>query len=187
MRQRAARALSDLCLQEEIFAVVEGLLPQLALTGAHAAAAGYPLRREGAGEVDSSLLPERAQVIAQVRAALRHYWGGRGLYQSALQELSIVRARLTRSEYNPARALRDVLEAAIERQRPSGERQLNAPEWTLYNILVLRFIERRKVREVARQLALSEPDLYRKQRLAIEIVADTLISMENRAQTEISS
>ena len=172
LTQRAERALSDLILQAEMFATVAGILPRIALTGSRAVAAAYRLSRDGAA---ADQLPERAQVIALVRAALRHYWGGRGLYQSALQELAIVRARLTGGEYNPARALREVLEAAIERQRPDGERQLTAPEWTLYNILVLRFIERRKVREVAARLALSEPDLYRKQRLAIEVVADEVL------------
>ena len=178
LRQRAERALSDMKLQEEMLAVLEGMLPQIALTGSRAAEAGYPLGRDGAAAYQ---LPDRALVIALVRAALRHYWGGRGLYQSALQELAIVRARLKTREYNPARALRDVLEAAIERQRPAGERQLTAPEWTLYNILVLRFVERRKVREVASQLALSEPDLYRKQRVAIEVIADELLTMEKHS------
>ncbi len=180
LRQRAERALSDMKLQEEMFAVLEGMLPQIALTGSRAAGAGYPLGREGAA---AAQLPDRAQVIAQVRVALRHYWGGRGLYQNGLQELVIVRARLKTGQYNPARALRDILEAAIEQQRPAGERQLTAPEWTLYNILVLRFVERRKVREVASKLALSEPDLYRKQRVAIEVIADELLTMEERSLT----
>ena len=165
-------------LQEEMQAVLEGILPQIALTGTRAVEAGYPIGSAGAV---ASQLPDRTQVIAQVRAALRHYWGGRGLYQSTLQELAIVRERLIRREYNPARALREVLETAIEQQRPRGERQLTAPEWTLYNILVLRFVERRKVREVASQLALSEPDLYRKQRVAIEVIADELMNMEKRS------
>ena len=178
LRQRAERALSDMKLQEEMLAILSGMLPQISLTGSRTAEVAYPLGSEGAA---ARQLPDRTQVIAQVRAALRHYWGGRGLYQSALQELVIVRERLKTREYNPARALRDVLEAAIERQRPAGERQLTAPEWTLYNILVLRFVERRKVREVANQLALSEPDLYRKQRIAIEVIADELLTMERHS------
>lgn len=56
-----------------------------------------------------------------------------------------------------------------------------SPEWTLYNILELRFLQKAKVSEVAQRLALSEPDLYRKQQIAIDAVADTLISMENAA------
>lgn len=178
LRQRAERALSDMKLQEEMQAVLEGILPQIALTGTRAIEAGYPIGSEGA---IASQLPDRAQVIAQVRAALRHYWGGRGLYQNTLQELAIVREHLNTRDYNPARALREVLETAIEQQRPSGERHLTAPEWTLYNILVLRFVERRKVREVASKLALSEPDLYRKQRVAIEVIADELLNMEQRS------
>jgi hypothetical protein len=42
----------------------------------------------------------------------------------------------------------------------------------------MRFIEGKKVRDVARRMSLSEPDLYRKQRLAIEALADVLIEME---------
>ena len=79
------------------------------------------------------------------------------------------------------RALRAVLTEAIERQRPEGERKMLSPEWMIYNILELRFIEKLKVRDVAIRLALSEPDLYRKQRIAIEAVADTLTGMESDA------
>ncbi|MCY3835588.1 MAG: hypothetical protein OXF83_04000 [Anaerolineaceae bacterium] len=184
LRQRAERALSDMKLQEEMQAVLEGFLPQIALTGARAVEAAYPISREGAA---ATQLPDRAQVITQVRAALRHYWGGRGLYQNALQELAVVRDRLNSRDYNPARALREVLKTAIEQQRPAGEPQFTAPEWTLYNILDLRFVQRCKVREVARKLALSEPDLYRKQRIAIEVVADELLNMEKRSLAGESS
>ena len=55
---------------------------------------------------------------------------------------------------------------------------MTAPEWLLYNILELRFIQRRQVREIARNLAMSESDLYRKQRLAIDEVARALVDME---------
>ena len=82
---------------------------------------------------------------------------------------------------NPIRALRAVLAEAIERLRPDGERKLTAPEWLLYNLLELRFIQGRKVREIAQRLALSESDLYRKQRAAIEAVAMVLAEMERRA------
>jgi len=125
--------------------------------------------------VDSS---DREQFIEQVRAALRHYWGGPGLSGSKLLELQLVRQALPDNDENPSKALRAVLHKAIERQKPNGDRKLTAPEWTIYNILVERFIERHKVRDVAIRLALSEPDLYRKQRVAIEVIADTLLEME---------
>jgi hypothetical protein len=127
----------------------------------------------------AEFVPDRQQFIEQVRAALRHYWGGPGLTHSTLLELSIVRDTLDESDNNPVRALRAVLTAAIEHQRPEGERKMFSPEWTIYNILELRFVEKLKVREVATRLALSEPDLYRKQKFAIETVADTILNMEN--------
>ena len=66
----------------------------------------------------------------------------------------------------------------IEHQRPVGERKFLSPEWLVYNILEERFIERHKVRDAANKLALSEPDFYRKQNVAIMAVADTLLEME---------
>ena len=72
---------------------------------------------------------------------------------------------------------------ALERLRPETERSLTATEWTLYNILDLRFIEGKKVRDVARRMSLSEPDLYRKQKLAIEELARVILVMENEKIT----
>ncbi len=43
---------------------------------------------------------------------------------------------------------------------------------------------RRKVREIAMRLAMSEADLYRKQRVAIEAVAAAMVEMEQRAREE---
>jgi hypothetical protein len=51
----------------------------------------------------------------------------------------------------------------------------------LYNILEMKFLEGRKVRDVALRLAMSEADLYRKQRLAIETVAQAIADMEREA------
>jgi len=81
---------------------------------------------------------------------------------------------------NPTNALRAILRQAIERLKPEGERRFTA-EWILYNILELKFMEGRKVREVALRLAMSEADLYRKQRVAIEAIANTIIEMEQQA------
>jgi len=87
-------------------------------------------------------------------------------------------------EGNPTNALRAILRQAIERVRPEGERRFTA-EWILYNILEMKFMEGHKVRDVAMRLAVSEADLYRKQRVAIEEVANAIIDMEQQAiQTE---
>ena len=81
---------------------------------------------------------------------------------------------------NPTNALRAILRQAIEQVRPEGERRFTG-EWILYNILELKFLEGHKVREVAMRLAVSEADLYRKQRVAIEAVAEAIIEMEKQA------
>jgi hypothetical protein len=94
--------------------------------------------------------------------------------------LRVVQQALQEHEGNPTNALRAILRQAIERVRPEGERRFTG-EWILYNILELKFMEGRKVREVALRLAMSEADLYRKQRVAIEAVADAILEMEKDA------
>jgi hypothetical protein len=80
-------------------------------------------------------------------------------------------------------ALRAVLRRAVDNVRPEGERRFTT-EWMLYNILEMKFIEGRKVREVAGRLAMSEADLYRKQRVAVEAVAHSMMEMESQHQVE---
>ncbi|NDJ60307.1 MAG: hypothetical protein GYB67_04230 [Chloroflexi bacterium] len=176
LSRRAARALDDMTLQGEIFAALEGLLPQINITRSRAAELEYSPPRT---PLPKPAVEDEDQFTDQVRAALRHYWGGPGLTSSRLLELRAVQGQMPDHDNNAVKALRAVLTAAIEAQKPEGERKYMSPEWTLYNILDLRFIQKAKVREVATRLALSEPDLYRKQRIAIRAVAHTLIDWEN--------
>ena len=92
-------------------------------------------------------------------------------------------ARGTHNDDGP-KALKAVLAEAIEQLRPTGERSFTAAEWVLYNILEMRFIQGRKVRDIAARLAMSESDLYRKQKIAVEAVAASLSKMEDRATAE---
>ena len=124
---------------------------------------------------------------AWVKDALSHYWGGPKLTRSPLVQLRVVGESLERADGNPTKALRLVLGSAIERLRPDGKQNLSAPEWFLYNFLEMRFIQGRKIREIAQRLAISESDLYRKQRVAIEAVANTLLEMEQEYQQSHSS
>jgi hypothetical protein len=88
-----------------------------------------------------------------------------------------VQKAMDNHENNPANALRSVLKVAIEKVKPEGERKYTG-EWILYNILDLKFLEGKKVREIAMRLAVSEADLYRKQRVAIDAVAKEIVQME---------
>lgn len=88
---------------------------------------------------------------------------------------------------SPTRALQAVLRQAIENLRPDAQLDPSAQEWLLYNILEMRFLQGRRIRETADRLAMSESDLYRKQRIAVEEVARQLALMEesaNRAMVE---
>ena len=115
-----------------------------------------------------------------VKDALSHYWGGPKLTKSPLIELQIVKQAMDEHNGVSTNALRSILKQGIERVRPEGERRFTA-EWILYNILELKFMEGRRVREVALRLAVSEADLYRKQRVAIEAVANAILEMERQA------
>jgi len=176
---RASQALDDVTLQGEIFAALEGLLPQINITRSSAAELEYLPRRDVNSAQTMASAGDPEQFKEQVWSALKHFWGGPGLTNSSLLELHIVQEALPENDNNPPRALRAVLVKAIEQQKPEGERKLLSPEWTLYNILDLRFLQKAKIRDVAQRLALSEPDLYRKQRVAVNAVADTLWGMEN--------
>jgi hypothetical protein len=118
-----------------------------------------------------------------VKDALTHYWGGPKLTESPLLRFKVVEQALENHEENPTNALRAILRQAIEQVRPEGDRRFTA-EWVLYNILEMKFMEGRKVREIAMRLAMSEADLYRKQRVAIEAVANAILEMEQQARQE---
>lgn len=122
---------------------------------------------------------DAAEVFNVVREALTHYWGGPKLSESPLLSWRIVMSENPDDDANRTNVLKKVLRNAIEKLRPEGDLNYSI-EWTLYNILILRFIEGRKVKEIVRKLAMSEADYYRKQRVAIEEVAKILTAEENR-------
>jgi hypothetical protein len=183
---QAEAALEDRILQQEVFAAVEGLLPQImALQERRSAATfgGLPVLTAPAGE---DTLVDNPDFNAMVRDALSHYWGGPKLTKSPLMRLEIVQQAVGEHGNSPAKALRSILDSAIELQKPEGERNMTTAEWILYNILELKFVQGQRVRDVARRLAMSESDLYRKQRVAIENVARAITTME-RAATDNAS
>ncbi len=182
---QAAAALEDRILQQDVFAAVEGLLPQISALQARRRAAEFG----GLPALNSPTLAEN-QIVddpefkTMVRDALTHYWGGPKLTDSPLMRLEIVQRSLAEHENNPTRALRSLLDRAIALQKPEGERKMTTGEWILYNILELKFIQGKRVRDVARRLAMSESDLYRKQRVAIENVARSLEKLEKDAAND---
>jgi hypothetical protein len=187
---QAETALQDRILQQEVFGAVEGLLPQikaLQQRRSEATFGGLPVLTAGAEEGDTAVtdsLVNDPEFKNMVRDALTHYWGGPKLTKSPLLDLQVVQKSQEQHGNNPTNALRAILADAIELQKPEGERNLSTTEWILYNILELKFVQGHRVRDVARRLAMSESDLYRKQRVAIENVAQTVATMEKTAVIE---
>jgi hypothetical protein len=177
---RAATALEDHVRQQEIFTSIEILSPQIDLIQRLRAASRYG----GTEVLTAHDIPlESPDVARWVKEALTHYWGGPKLTDSPLMGLKIVQKTLQEHQDNPANALRAILRQAVEQVRPEGERRFTG-EWILYNILEMKFLEGKKVREIATRLSMSEADLYRKQRVAVDAVASAILDMEHKARAD---
>jgi len=173
LADRAALALEDRQLQQRVFRSLEDLQPQIDMLQRMRAAGRYDAR----ASILTEPLPPESDLADWVKDALTHYWGGPKLTNSPLIKLKIVQMLAEEYEGNTPNALRALLRKAVDQMKPEGERRFTS-EWILYNILEMKFIEGRKVREVAGRLAMSEADLYRKQRVAVEAVARAILDME---------
>ncbi|NLN69799.1 MAG: hypothetical protein GX142_03300 [Chloroflexi bacterium] len=179
LASRVSIALRDWKLQQQVIDSMENLHPQVLLIQQLRAASSY---NKTSVLMDEAQLPEE-DFVEWVKDALTHYWGGPKLTESPLLSLRIVQSAIDDFDGSPINALRGILKTAINNIKPEGERRFTA-EWILYNILELKFLEGRKVREVANRLAMSEADLYRKQRVALEAVSKMIVSMELSAREE---
>lgn len=180
LSNRAALALQSRHIQQKIFRSFDELATGVGLIQRLRAAGQY---NRGTLLADEKNLSIDSDLAEWVKDALSHYWGGPKLTQNPLMRFKIVQNALEEHDGNNANALRSILREAIDRIRPEGERRFTA-EWILYNILEMKFVEGRKVREVALRLAMSEADLYRKQRIAVEAVAKAIGEMEVEARKE---
>jgi len=174
---QAALALEDWQLQRGIFTLLWELTPEIESMQRWQSRPRY---------VGSPMLEpiEHSPIHATdfpkvVKEALSHYWGGPGLTESPLLRMKIVRQYAQESGQVPTKALRSVLYKAIEALKPpEGQRILTTKEWILYNILEMKFMRGLRITQIATRLSMSESDLYRKQRAAIDAVAKVLASME---------
>lgn len=178
LAERAALALEDRRLQQRVFRSLEDLRPKMEMIQRLRAFGRYDSR----SNLLATELPPESDMANWVKEALAHYWGGPKLTLSPLLRLQVAQDALDEHEGSAANALRALLRRAVDQIRPQGDRRFTS-EWILFNILEMKFIEGRKVREVASRLAMSEADLYRKQRVAVEAVARVILEMESTVQT----
>jgi hypothetical protein len=179
MVERASSALSDRRMQIQIFESMEKLSSRVNSIQQLRSRGRYD--RERVFSVDDPI--QSGDLTTWVKDALTHFWGGPKLTDNPLMEFQVVQEAAGGGEGNKANALRSILRDAINQVKPEGERRFTA-EWILYNILEMKFLEGRKVREIAIKLSMSEADLYRKQRVAIETVANKIIEMEKEARND---
>ncbi|MBN1138773.1 MAG: hypothetical protein JXM73_19470 [Anaerolineae bacterium] len=173
---KAREAMEDRYLQQNVFDTLRRILPNIERLRRWRNVTRYADSPPMEIIEDSPIYsPEFPQ---WVKDALSHYWGGPKLTDSPLLGMRIVQAALREHSGNPAYALRLVLTQAVEGLRPEGERKMATADWILYNILEMRFLRGLRVRDIAGQLAMSESDMYRKQRVAINQVARVLADME---------
>jgi len=180
--RQADLALEDMHLQQDVFSALRKIVPEIEELQRWRSEAPYAASsRLQRLESNPVYAPDLSRVVKE---ALTHYWGGPRLVNSPLLNTRLVQQALPQNDGVPARALRAVLSAAIERLRPQGERSMLSAEWMLYNILEMKFVQGRRIREIADRIAISESDFYRKQRAAIDQLAKTLVEMENEVTSE---
>jgi hypothetical protein len=173
LAERATLAIKDHNIQKQVIESLSALQTEVDYLQNIRAASSFNVDK--LTNIEQPELPEG--MSTWVKDALTHYWGGPKLTNNPLMQLKVVEAESENLDGNRTNALRAVLTEAIEMIKPSGERKFTS-EWLLYNILELKFLQGKKVREVARKLAVSEADLYRKQKIAIESVAQKIADIE---------
>ncbi|MGQ0604126.1 MAG: hypothetical protein ACT4QE_20790 [Anaerolineales bacterium] len=176
---RAGAALGDRRLQRDVFHALDQLLPEIEEVQRLRASAAYATGSQTLMAEEPGL--DGADLPHMIKDALSHYWGGPKLTESPLLRLRVVQNAIDQHDGNAVNALRAVLQEAIETIKPEGQRKTTT-EWLLYNILEMKFLQGDRVRDVAHRLAVSEADLYRKQRVALEKVAATLMQKEQQAR-----
>ena len=170
---RTAMALHDRKVQENLFMSLEMLTPQVSIIQDLLASSRFDKQKI----FNENPIIESSDLEKWVKDALDHMWGGPKLSQNPLLQLKIVEQRVKTEKETPVNVIREVLRMAINKLKPEGERQYTN-EWILFNLLDLKYLSGWKVKDIARKLSLSEADLYRKQRVAINAVSNQIVEME---------
>lgn len=174
--ERAVLALKDKKEQELLFTTLEMLTPRVSIIQDLLASSRVEQGRFLDGE--KKLQPRLME--RWVKDALSQIWGGPKLLQNPILQLNVIQYRINQKNETPLNAVRDLLREAAEYLRPDGDRQFTN-EWVLFNLVDLKFFEGWKVSDLAKKLALSEADLYRKQRIAVGEITKKIIELESKA------
>ena len=109
------------------------------------------------------------QFVAQLRSALHYLYDPVHLRRSPLvEELGLA------GEFDRAAALQHILTEAIHTLKPSEDEPPQSRAWRVYDLLSFQYIRQFDREVVAMQLGISERQLRREQRVALEALAQRL-------------
>jgi CheY-like chemotaxis protein len=109
------------------------------------------------------------QFVAHLRSALHYLYDPVHLRGSALVELLGLA-----EEFDRAAALQQTLSGAIRSLKPATEEAPQSRAWRVYDLLNFQYVRQLTREEVATQLGISERQLRREQRVALEVLAQHL-------------
>jgi CheY-like chemotaxis protein len=109
--------------------------------------------------------------VRELRRALRRLYDPAGLRKSPLLESLAIDTR-----HNPVSALRQVLVDAIQALKPGDDVPLHSNACRIHRVLTYRYVQQFVQKEVAASLGLSIRQLAREENVAVQVLADYLLT-----------
>lgn len=117
--------------------------------------------------------PMRESFARWVHDAYGHLYDSHHLQNHPLGKL-LMQAYPETDGFQRSQALRRVLLDAIQALRPQPKTPAQSPDWRLYSLLEMRYIERLNPLEAMQQLSISKSQFFRDQARALELVTELL-------------
>lgn len=108
-----------------------------------------------------------------VHDAYGHLYDSHHLQNHPLGKV-LMQAHSESDSFQRSQALRRVLLGAIQALRPLPKTPAQSPDWRLYSLLEMRYIERLNPLEAMQQLSISKSQFFRDQARALELVTELL-------------
>lgn len=109
-----------------------------------------------------------------VHDAYNHLYDSHHLQQHPLMNVLVGAVTVEADSFQRSQALRRLLLDAIQSLRPQPGMPAQSPDWRIYSLLELRYIERLSPSEAMQQLALGKSQFFRDQARALDTVTNLL-------------
>lgn len=111
-----------------------------------------------------------------VHDAYNHLYDAHHLQQHPLMDVLIGEAAVDADSFQRSQTLRRILLDAIQSLRPQPGAPAQSPDWRIYSLLELRYLERLSPADAMQQLSLGKSQFFRDQARAIDTVTNVLWS-----------